>query len=68
MKTKVTSLTSLPSKEVTKGLKRLHEAGITPKLWAAMLDADDTTMQRLAAVWPGAPDDDCVYRGPLFGW
>ena len=51
MKT-ATSLTSLQQKKVTTGLKRLQEAGITPKQWLAMLDADAASMQRLADVWP----------------
>ena len=51
MKT-ATSLTSLPQKKVTTGLKRLQEAGITPERWLAMLDADAASMQRLADVWP----------------
>jgi len=52
MKTESTSLTSLPQKKVTTGLKRMQEAGITPKRWLAMLDADTASMQCLAAAWP----------------
>jgi hypothetical protein len=47
--TRRTSLSSPPQKKVTTGLKRLQEAGITPKRWLQMLDADAATMQRLAA-------------------
>lgn len=53
MKTESTSLTSLPQKKVTTGLKRLQETGITPERWLTMLDADSPSMQRLAAAWPG---------------
>ncbi|MDA1292497.1 MAG: hypothetical protein O3A81_01835 [bacterium] len=52
MKTAATSLTSLPQKKITTGLKRLQEAGITPKHWLAMLDADTTSMENLAHAWP----------------
>jgi len=51
MKT-ATSLTGLPQKKVTTGLKRLQEAGITPDRWLAMLDADAASMQSLADAWP----------------
>lgn len=51
MKT-ATSLTGLPQKKITTGLKRLQEAGITPERWLAMLDADPVSMQNLADAWP----------------
>ena len=51
MKT-ATSLTGLPQKKITTGLKRLQEAGIKPERWLAMLDADPASMQNLADAWP----------------
>ncbi|MCA9370485.1 MAG: hypothetical protein KC680_00810 [Candidatus Peregrinibacteria bacterium] len=51
MKT-ATSLTGLPQKKITTGLKRLQGAGITPERWLAMLDADPASMQNLADAWP----------------
>ncbi len=53
MKTESTSLTSLPQKKITTGLKRLQESGITPERWLTMLDADAAEMQRLSTAWPG---------------
>lgn len=50
-----TSLTGLPQKKITTGLKRLQEAGITPEKWLNMLDAGAGSMQRLADAWPLSP-------------
>ena len=54
MTTESTSLTGLPQKKITTGLKRLQEAGITPARWLKMLDAQPADLQRLVASWPGA--------------
>lgn len=55
MKTESTSLTSLPQKKITTGLKRLQEAGLTPDRWLKMLDAQPAELQRIVAAFPGAP-------------
>lgn len=56
MKTESTSLTSLPQKKITTGLKRLQEAGLTPDRWLKMLDAQPAELQRIVNAWPGAPE------------
>lgn len=56
MKTESTSLTSLPQKKITTGLKRLQEAGLTPDRWLKMLDTQPADLKRLVAAWPGSPE------------
>lgn len=46
---KSTSLTGLPQKKITTGLKRLQEAGLTPDLWLQMLDARPSELKRIVA-------------------
>ncbi len=67
MKTRSTSLTGLPQKKITTGLKRLQEAGITPAQWLRMLDAVPAQLQRIVEAWPIAETDSQARCRELFG-
>ncbi len=54
MQTKSTSLTSLPQKKITTGLKRLQEAGLTPDNWLKMLNLELSELQHIVTAFPGA--------------
>ena len=67
MKT-ATSLTGLPQKKITTGLKRLQEAGITPERWLTMLDANPVSMQSLANAWPVRLPSFSYDAAPILGF
>ncbi len=60
------SLTSLPQKKITTGLKRLQEAGITPAQWLQMLNADPPAMKDLVHAWPQSPAANSQNTGIVY--
>jgi hypothetical protein len=50
-----TSLQSLPQKKVTVGFAKLQQAGVSSRMWLAMLNAPEAAMQRLVTAWPCQP-------------